>query len=511
YYEIIHRLRHKDGAWRWILTRGDIVKDAQGKPLRWIGTNIDISERKRAEEGLRESEAKYRQLVESLNEGIWMIDEKAVTTFVNPRMVEMLGYTVEEMLGRHLFSFMDEQGVQIAKLNLARRQQGIKEQHDFEFLRKDGTRIYASLETAPITDLDGNYRGAIAGIVDITERKRAEEGLRESEAKLSNALQMAHAGHWEYDVDRDMFTFNDNFYRIFRTTAAAVGGYQMSSEDYARRFCYPDDVVVVGNETRAAIESTDPNYSRRIEHRILYADGQVGYITVRFFIIKDPQGRTIKTYGVNQDITESKRAEEALREERQRLAGIIKGTNAGTWEWNVQTGETIFNDRWAEIIGYTLDEISPVSIETWMKFAHPDDLRISDELLEKHFRGELDYYEFESRLKHKDGNWIWVLDRGKVTSWTEEGKPLMMMGTHQDITERKRLEQEMTKARADFLFAVSHELKTPLFLMASAQELLESLPADQRAGRFLEYGEIWNRNLHRLRHLIENLVDSQRT
>ncbi|MCX5975844.1 MAG: hypothetical protein NTV33_03185, partial [Coprothermobacterota bacterium] len=81
----------------------------------------------------------------------------------------------------------------------------------------------------------------------------------------------------------------------------------------------------------------------------------------------------------------------------------------------------------------------------------------------------------------------------------------------QDITERKRLEQEATKARADFLFAVSHELKTPLFLMASAQELLESLPEEQRAGRFLEYGEIWNRNLHRLRHLIENLVDSQRS
>jgi len=114
-------------------------------------------------------------------------------------------------------------------------------------------------------------------------------------------------------VDLDQFTFNDNFYRIFRTTAAAVGGYQMSSAEYARRFCHPGDAPQVGAETRAAIESADPDYSRQIEHRILYADGEIGTIAVRFFIIKDAQGRTIKTYGVNQDISERKRAEEEIK------------------------------------------------------------------------------------------------------------------------------------------------------------------------------------------------------
>jgi PAS domain S-box-containing protein len=153
-----------------------------------------------------------------------------------------------------------------------------------------------------------------AGQVAIAiERKRAEEALRASEAKQSNALQMTKAGHWEYDVDRDVFTFNDNFYRIFRTTAAAVGGYQMSPEDYARRFCHPDDMAVVGSENRAALETADPNYSRQIEHRILYADGEVGWIAVRFFIVKDPQGRTVQTYGVNQDISERKWAEGEIK------------------------------------------------------------------------------------------------------------------------------------------------------------------------------------------------------
>jgi len=150
----------------------------------------EITERKWAEEALRESEKKYRQLIEALQQGIWAIDKDAYTTFVNPRMAEMLGYTVDEMQGQHLFSFMDERGVEIAKHNLERREQGIKEQHEFEFLGKDGTQIYTLLETAPITDDDGNYTGAIAGVLDITERKRAEEVLaqRVQELELFNRL-----------------------------------------------------------------------------------------------------------------------------------------------------------------------------------------------------------------------------------------------------------------------------------------------------------------------------------
>jgi PAS domain S-box-containing protein len=126
---------------------------------------------------------------------------------------------------------------------------------------------------------------------------------------------------------------------------------------------------------------------------------------------------------------------------QQRLDGIIKGTNIGTWEWNIQTGATVFNERWAEIIGYTLAELAPVSIATWGRLAHPDDWKASEERLERHFKGELDYYEFECRMRHRDGRWIWVLDRGCVSSWSAEGRPLLMAGTHQDITVRKEAEE----------------------------------------------------------------------
>ena len=135
-----------------------------------------------------------------------------------------------------------------------------------------------------------------------------------------------------------------------------------------------------------------------------------------------------------------KSAVDEVSKSGRRLNDILEGTHVGTWEWDVQTGEMVFNERWAEIIGYRLEELQPVSIKTWMNFSHPDDLKASDRLLEQHFSGELPYYEHEGRMRHKNGHWVWVLDRGKVSSRRADGKPVLMSGTHQDITQRKQAE-----------------------------------------------------------------------
>jgi PAS domain S-box-containing protein len=147
------------------------------------------------------------------------------------------------------------------------------------------------------------------------------------------------------------------------------------------------------------------------------------------------------------------KANEQIAQDRQSLRSIIWGTGAGTWEWNVQTGETRFNDRWAEIIGYSLEEISPVSIETWLRFAHPEDLKKSEEALNRHFSGEVDHYKCEARMCHKDGRWIWVLDRGRVVSRSADGQVLWMSGTHIEISERKQAEEEI-RALTSFQAAI---------------------------------------------------------
>ncbi len=138
-------------------------------------------------------------------------------------------------------------------------------------------------------------------------------------------------------------------------------------------------------------------------------------------------------------------SEERFRKQSQSLSEVIWATDIGTWEWNVQTGETVFNKRWAEIVGYTLDELAPISINTWSKLVHPDDGKRSGELLTQCFNRESEAYICEARMRHKNGAWVWVLDRGRVVEWTEDGKPLRMSGTHQEITEQKLAQDEILR------------------------------------------------------------------
>lgn len=147
------------------------------------------------------------------------------------------------------------------------------------------------------------------------------------------------------------------------------------------------------------------------------------------------------------DITERKLSEKLFLAERKRFADIIKGTNAGTREWNIKTGEIILNQRWAEMIGYSLEELYPLSIETWKKRVHPEDLIVSEKLLQQHFKGNLLYYKCELRIKNKNGEWLWVLDSGQVTSEGEDGQPLIMSSTLLDINERKKAEEINDKSK----------------------------------------------------------------
>lgn len=151
------------------------------------------------------------------------------------------------------------------------------------------------------------------------------------------------------------------------------------------------------------------------------------------------------------DITSKKELE--LKKQRDKLNWIIEGTNLGTWEFNIQTGETIYNEKWAEMLGYTLEELEPSTIETWNSLIHPDDAKKSDELFQRHINGEVDIYSCEKRLKHKEGHWVWVLGRGKITSWTDDGKPLKVFGINVDISEQKRHEKiikELNKVAVAF-------------------------------------------------------------
>lgn len=159
---------------------------------------------------------------------------------------------------------------------------------------------------------------------------------------------------------------------------------------------------------------------------------------------------------------------------------VIKSTGVGIWDWHVQTGELELNERWANIIGYTLEEISPTNVETWIKYAHPDDLKESDRLLKENWAGKSEYYIYESRMKHKNGDWVWVYDTGQVTEWESEGIPKRMIGTHLDITEQKNTQLRLDQANEELENLVRID---PLSNIANRRAYDERLTAELAASR----------------------------
>jgi PAS domain S-box-containing protein len=159
----------------------------------------DIDARKRAETALRDSESRYRRLLETAQEGVWTLDANAVTSYVNASMARMLGYSVDEMMGRPLFDFMDDQGRIEAERNLEKRRRGEREQHDFRFRRKDGSNFFGHLSTNPIMSEAGEYQGALAMISDVTERRQAEREKAELLVREQKARAEAEAANRRKD------------------------------------------------------------------------------------------------------------------------------------------------------------------------------------------------------------------------------------------------------------------------------------------------------------------------
>jgi PAS domain S-box-containing protein len=412
-------------------------------------TARDITDRNRAEELLRQSKDKFLKVFHA-NPVLMALTRLSDGTIVdaNAAFLECLGYQPEEVIGRR----STEIGVWVDPLDREKMLSMMNMQEpanpvEISFRHKSGEIVPVLASVAPITISGEEYLLGIS--VDIAERKRAELSLRTKEQELSNAMKIAHLGHWEYDVASDLFTFNDQFYSIFRTTAHHAGGYTMSSAQYAQRFVHPDDRALVGSEIQKAMETSDPQYSRQVEHRIIYADGAVGHLAVRFFVVKDAQGRTVKTYGVNQDITDRKRAVEALQESEERFRTLFEQAAVGVALLETKTGRYVrVNQKYCEFLGYSVEEMLQ---KTFQDLTSPEDIQTNRDNNAALIAGRIKEFSLVKRYIRKDGTVVW----GHLTA-----SPLWKPGTTpntyfhiavvEDISERKRIEEELVESELKY-------------------------------------------------------------
>lgn len=272
---------------------------------------------------------------------------------------------------------------------------------------------------------------------------------RKNEAQLANACEMARLGPWEYDGEKDLFTFTDSFYAIFGTTAEQVGGYTMSSADYAKRFVHPEDISVVASEIRKGMEIDEPHFSRQLEHRFLYADGTTGYINVRFFVTKDSNGKTIKTTGVNQDVTDRKLAEESLRESEKRYRELFENSTDFVYTLDLRGNFTDVNKAAEDLTGYTKGELIGMN---YIDYTPESTHKAISEAFSRAFSEGTPVKDFPLEVIVKDGSRRYF---ETCVSPVEKGERIIgFQGSSRDVTERRRTEEALHREKERFRFLV---------------------------------------------------------
>jgi PAS domain S-box-containing protein len=353
---IEHRIIRKDGQIRWVSNSLVPASDGQGNLVSYDGLLRDITNRKIAEETLRESEERYRHLVETMNEGLAMADQDYVFTFVNERLCEMLGYSREEMLGCHIVEFVHEDYKEFMEDQMGRRQRGEARSYEIDWRAKDGQRVYTLISPKGFYDANGQFTGSLGVLTDITDRKRAEEALQKAHAELELRVQerTAELLQTNEQLKREIedrkrieqeLRESETRYRLLINNVPSIvyRGYKDWSVDFmdekvrsltgysmeefnSRKKKWSE--VIIGRDLeiakKAFIQALKTNKSYVREYRIETKGGEILWIQERGQIVCDKDGEIEYVSGVFFDVTERKQLQKAIvqREKLNTLGAI---------------------------------------------------------------------------------------------------------------------------------------------------------------------------------------------
>ena len=280
-------------------------------------------QRRSAENDLEESERKYRKIFENVQDVFYQTDINGKIIEISPSIERYSGFSRDSLIGRQVENIYQNPEDRDKMLKII-QEKGEVNDHELLLKNKYGETVYASVNSHFLMDDDNQPVGVEGSLRDVSRRKKAEQTLINAKRRLKLALDLAKMGSWEYDVKSDMFTFDDQFFSLYGTTVEQEGASQMPSKTYATKFIPPEEAMVVAEEIERALSTDDPNYSNEIEHVIIRADGEQRVIVVRNGIELDEQGNTVKIFGVNQDITEIKKARDEMKNALEEKEMLLK-------------------------------------------------------------------------------------------------------------------------------------------------------------------------------------------
>ena len=426
-----YRQRSKNGDYIWISNRISVVEDSSGRPLYRTSSIRDITERKRAEEALRESEEKYRTIVETANEGIWTVDARLITTFVNEKMADMLGYGPNEMIGISAFNFMDEESKALANKRLERRVQGFRGSYEHKYLRKDGSPVWTIANVTPLKDSEGKFTGSIGLLTDITERKHLDQMLRQTNERLDMAQRASGAGTWDWNILTSQLIWSPELFDLFGLDPQK----SVASFEAWDSALHPEDRKIANSRINQALKE---HTNLDSEYRIMRPDGQIRWINALGRGAYDDQGRPVRMIGICIDITERKKVEEHMAYQANLLTNItdiIYSTDEQLrlTSWN-HVAEEVYGWKEEEVLGRNVVEVTGSKFDPEMRS------RLTNALAET---GSL-----TTEIEHmtRSGKSL-IFESKTMPMRNTSGKVVGFVAVNRDITERKRAEQALQKVK----------------------------------------------------------------